>query len=152
MFLWRISNHDGLDGRGGLLASARWHTQGRPIVYFATSPAGALMEVLVNLELDAARLPGRYTLLKAEAPDDVQVKRIDMSSLPDAWTADLAISRSAGDGWLKGGESALLEVPSAIVPDTFNLLLNPLHPDAGRMRVVWQQAYPFDRRLFKVRR
>jgi hypothetical protein len=38
------------------------------------------------------------------------------------------------------------------VPDTFNLLLNPLHPDAGRMRVVWQQAYPFDRRLFKVRR
>ena len=110
------------------------------------------MEVLVNLELDAVRLPGRYMLLKAEAPDDMQVKRIDVSSLPDAWTADLAISRSAGDGWLEGGESALLEVPSAIVPDTFNILFNPLHPEAGRMRVVWQQAYPFDRRLFKVRR
>ncbi len=152
MFLWRISNHDGLDGRGGLLASARWHTQGRPIVYFATSPAGALMEALVNLELDAARLPRSYTLLKAEAPDDVQIRRIDVSSLPDAWTVDLAISRIAGDGWLEGRESALLEVPSAIVPDTFNILLNPLHPDAGQMRVVCQQAYPFDRRLFKVRK
>ena len=110
------------------------------------------MEVLVNLELDAARLPRSYTLLKAEAPDDMQVSRIDESSLPEGWTADVAISRSAGDRWLEGGESALLEVPSAIVPDTFNVLLNPLHPDAGRMRVVWQQAYPFDRRLFKVRK
>ena len=152
MFLWRISNHDGLDGRGGLLASARWHTQGRAIVYFATSPAGALMEVLVNLELDAARLPRSYTLLKAEAPDDIQVSRIDVSSLPEAWTSDLAVSRSAGDRWLESGQSALLEVPSAIVPDTVNILLNPLHPDAGRMRIVWQHAYPFDRRLFKVRR
>ena len=110
------------------------------------------MEVLVNLELEAARLPRSYTLLKAEAPDDMQVKRIDVSSLPEAWIADLAVSRSAGDRWLESGESALLEVPSAIVPDTFNILLNPLHPDAGRMQVVWQQPYPFDRRLFKVRR
>ena len=110
------------------------------------------MEVLVNLELDAARLPGSYTLLKAEAPDDMEVSRIDVSSLPEAWTADLAISRIAGDSWLEGRESALLEVPSAIVPDTFNILLNPLHPDAGRIRVVWQQPYPFDRRLFKVRK
>jgi len=110
------------------------------------------MEVLVNLELDAARLPRSYTLLKAEAPDDIQVSRIDVSSLPEAWTSDLAVSRSAGDRWLESGQSALLEVPSAIVPDTVNILLNPPHPDAGRMRIVWQHAYPFDRRLFKVRR
>src|SRR5580700_1376147 len=114
MFLWRISNYDGLDGRGGLLASARWHTQGRPIVYLATSPAGALTEVLVNLELDAARLPGNYMLLKVEAPDDVPVKRIEATALSEGWADDLAISRNLGDDWLAGGESALLEVPSAI--------------------------------------
>jgi len=152
MFLWRISNHEGLDGRGGLLASARWHTQGRPIVYLAASPAGALVEALVNLELDAARLPGSYRLLKAEAPDDIQVRRIEVESLPEGWKDDLAVSRNLGDEWLAGGESALLEVPSAILPETFNVLLNPHHPDAVRIKVLGQQAYPYDRRFFKVRK
>jgi RES domain-containing protein len=152
MFLWRISNHAELDGRGGLLASARWHTQGRPIVYLAASPAGALVEVLVNLELDAARLPGSYTLLKAEAADEVQIRRIELASLPESWADDLTISRSRGDEWLAAGESALLEVPSAILPDTFNVLLNPHHADAGRIAVVWRRAYPYDRRFFRVRK
>jgi RES domain-containing protein len=152
MFLWRISNHEGLDGRGGLLASARWHTQGRPIVYLAASPAGALVEVLVNLELDAARLPGSYTMLKAQAPDDLQVRRVEPASLPEDWVDDLAISRSRGDEWLASGKSALLEVPSAILPDTFNVLLNPHHADAGRITVVWRRAYPYDRRFFRVRK
>ena len=152
MFLWRISNHVGLDGRGGLLASARWHTQGRPVVYLAASPAGALVEVLVNLELDAARLPASYTLLKAEAPDDVAVMRVELASLPDGWKGDSEISRARGDDWLAGGESALIEVPSAILPDTFNVLLNPQHADAKRIRVVWQRAYPYDRRIFKMRK
>ncbi len=152
MFLWRISNHEGLDGRGGLLASARWHTQGRPIVYLAASPAGALVEVLVNLELDAARLPGNYTMLKVEAPDDIAIRRVEVGSLPESWASDLAISRSLGDEWLASGESALLEVPSAILSDTFNVLLNPEHPDAVRIKVVGQRAYPYDRRLFKVRK
>lgn len=152
MFLWRISNHVGLDGRGGLLASARWHTQGRPIVYLAASPAGALVEVLVNLELDAARLPGNYTMLKAEAPDDIPVRRVEVGSLPSIWISDVTVSRSIGDEWLACGEAALLEVPSAILPDTWNALLNPQHPDAGRIKVVWQRAYPYDRRFFKVRK
>lgn len=152
MFLWRISNHVGLGGRGGLLASARWHTQGRPVVYLATSPAGALMEVLVNLELDAARLPGNYTMLKVEAPDDAQMKRIELASLPENWSQDLTISRNLGDEWLAGRASALLEVPSAILPDTSNVLLNPHHADAGRIRVVSHRPYPYDRRFFKLRK
>jgi RES domain-containing protein len=152
MFLWRISNHVGLDGRGGLLASARWHTQGRPIVYLAGSPPGALVEVLVNLELDPARLPGSYTLLKAEAPDEFPVGRVEVGALPEGWVGNLAVTRGVGDKWLASGESALLEVPSAILPETSNWLLNPLHADAGRVRVVWTQAHPYDRRFFRVRR
>jgi RES domain-containing protein len=152
MFLWRISNHEGLDGRGGLLASARWHTQGRPIVYLATSPAGALTEMLVNLELSPSRLPASYVMLKAEAPDDMQLRRIAPESFAEGWKDDLALSRGIGDDWLWGGESALLEVPSAILPDTFNVLLNPVHPEAGRIRVLWHQAYPFDRRFFKAKK
>jgi RES domain-containing protein len=151
VFLWRISNHSTLDGRGGLHASARWHSRGHAIVYLASSPAGALVEVLVHLELDAQRLPASYRMLKAEAPDENQVRHLSTAFLPDNWRDDHSLTRSMGDAWLIAGQSALLEVPSAILPETFNMLLNPRHPDAQRIAVRWHQPFPFDRRFFKVR-
>jgi RES domain-containing protein len=151
VFLWRISNHSTLDGRGGLHASARWHSQGHAIVYLASSPAGALVEILVHLELDPQRLPLRYKMLKADAPDDTRPGRINASSLPDNWRDDLTLTRNLGDEWLSAGSSALLEVPSAILPETFNLLLNPRHPDAQRVSVLWHQPFPYDRRFFKLK-
>jgi RES domain-containing protein len=151
MFLWRISNHSTLDGRGGLHASARWHSQGHAIVYLASSPAGALVEILVHLELDPQRLPLNYRMLKADAPDDTQPGRINASTLPATWRDDLTLTRNLGDEWLIAGSSALLEVPSAILPETFNLLLNPRHPDAQRVSVLWHQPFPSDRRFFKVK-
>jgi len=147
VFLWRISNHETLDGRGGLLASARWHTRGRPIVYLAATPAGALVEALVHLELKPDQLPKSYQLMKAEAPDDLP--KMHFSALSEDWRHNETASRTLGDEWLGQNQTALLEVPSAILPETFNLLLNPLHPDAARVRVLWHEAYPFDERLFK---
>ena len=147
MFLWRISNRDTLDGRGGLLASARWHTRGRPIVYFAATPAGALVEALVHLELKPNQLPASYRLLKAEAPDDLP--KMHFSALTDDWRRNEIASRTLGDEWLAHNQTALLEVPSVILPETVNLLLNPLHPDAAKIHVLWHDAYPFDQRLFK---
>ena len=81
MLLWRISNYATLEGAGGLLASARWHTQGRSIVYLGETPAGALTEALVHLELDLADLPKTYKLLKAEAPEDLAVRTITETDL-----------------------------------------------------------------------
>jgi RES domain-containing protein len=151
VFLWRISNHSTLDGRGGLQASARWHSQGRAIVYLATSPAGALVEVLVHLELDPQRLPASYRMLKAEAPDEILLRRITAATLPNNWRDDPGLTRNLGDEWLIAGQSSLLEVPSAILPETFNLLLNPRHPDAQRVAVLWRQPFPYDRRFFKAK-
>ena len=150
MILWRISNHSTLDGRGGLHASARWHSRGHAIVYLASSPAGALVEVLVHLELDPQRLPASYRMLKAEAPDENSMRRLSTASLPDNWRDDHSLTRRVGDAWLIAGQSALLEVPSAILPETFNMLLNPHHPHAQRVAVLWHRPFPFDRRFFKV--
>ena len=147
MLLWRISNHTTLDGRGGLTASARWHTEGRPIVYLAESPAGALVEALVHLELDLARLPKSYRLLKAQAPDDLSIKLIAEADLPRNWIADQIATRTVGDEWLASKSTALLRVPSAIVPETFNVLLNPEHVDATRVQILWHAEYPWDARL-----
>jgi RES domain-containing protein len=151
MILWRISTYETLDGRGGLFASARWHTRGRPVVYLANSAAGALVEVLVHLELDPAQLPRSYTLLKADAADDISIERIDATGIQQNWRENTFTTRSLGDEWLLAGKSALLEVPSAILPETVNVLLNPLHPEAPMVRVLWHEAYPYDRGLFKGR-
>ena len=147
MFLWRISNHSTLEGRGGLHASARWHTEGRPIVYFAESPAGALVEHLVHLELNPASLPKFYRLLKAEAPDGLFVAHVSVADLPSNWTTHPITTRTNGDEWLASKTSLLLRVPSAILPETFNILMNPEHMDSSRVKVLWHAEHPWDARL-----
>ena len=149
MLLWRISNHATLDGEGGLIASARWHTQGHPVLYLAQTPAGALVEVLVHLELDPAHLPRSYKLLKAEPPDNISRREIGKSELAENWTQDLRATRELGDEWLRSRSTALLLVPSAIVPETFNVLLNPYHSEAGHVRIVSHRDYPWDKRLLE---
>jgi len=125
-----------------MLASARWHNQGRRIVYLAESPAGAMIEALVHLEVDPANPPPNYTLLKLEVPSELEIPTLEFTD----W-ADTVATRAAGDGWLRAGASALLRVPSVIAPETWNVLLNPVHGDAARLRVVWKQRQPWDARL-----
>ena len=151
MFLWRISNHPNLDGRGGLVASARWHTEGRPVVYLAETPAGALVEALVHLELTPGHLPKSYRLLKAEAPDSLSSATVTAADLTGTdWIHDQIATRTIGDKWLASASSTTLRVPSAIVPETFNVLLNPEHPDAARVQILWDAEYPWDERLLRV--
>jgi RES domain-containing protein len=149
MILWRIGNHRTLDGSGGLKASARWHSKGRPIVYLAETASGALTEALVHLELDPNNLPRHYKLLKAAAPDDISIQHITRRDLPDNWVKDEVATRTIGDEWLASMASALLRVPSAIVPESFNVLLNPLHREAARVVVVDYREWPWDRRLWE---
>lgn len=145
--LWRISNHRSLNGEGGLHYSARWHTAGRPIVYLAASPAGAMIEVLVHLELQEHELPPAYTLLKVEAPSALAIEEIRISTKD--WQTNLSLSRTLGDEWLKTGKTALARVPSAILPNTFNYLLNPVHRDAKQVRIIGATKASFDPRLLR---
>ncbi len=148
MILWRISNHPSLDGTGGLLTSGRWHYRGRPIVYLTPHPATALLETLVHLEIDAEDLPMRVAVLKVEAPDSVSHEVLSPEGLPENWPEQPAATRQIGTGWLRSRASLLLEVPSVLVPEANNLLLNPLHPEAGLLQIVRHYAWPLDRRLF----
>jgi RES domain-containing protein len=149
MILWRISNHNDLEGRGGLLAPGRWHSLGRRIVYTAETPAGALAEALVHLEIDLAGLPKSYGLLKIEAPDDIAIHMVAVRELGRDWTTNEIATRTMGDEWLAANSSALLRVPSAIVPETFNVLVNPQHSDARRLKILWHEFYPWDSRLLQ---
>ena len=144
--LWRISNYASLNGRGGLKYPGRWHNAGPPVVYLAESPAGALLETLVHLMVDPEDLPDEFQLLQVEVPGSVASEDLTMPPGTD-WRADVELTRGAGDAWLHSRTTAMARVPSALVPQTFNLLLNPLHPDSGQVTVAEVFKDRYDLRL-----
>jgi len=147
MLLWRISNHASLSGDGGLVASARWHSRGKRIVYLADHPASALLEVIVRLEVKAENMPDGFQLLKIDLPDDLRADQADESELPADWRERVSLTQEIGDVWLNEGLTSLLRVPSAIVPETNNYLLNPGHADAARIVIASAIRAAFDPRL-----
>ena len=149
--LWRISNYTSLTGEGGLRHAARWHNAGHRIVYLAESPAGAMIEVLVHLELEEDELPRFYTLLRVRVPEEIAIEEIQVPE-GEAWKADLDLSRQLGDEWLARQTTALAQVPSVILPNTANFLLNPLHAEAQRLQVAESTRAKFDPRLLKYLR
>ena len=148
MNLWRLTEYLSLDGEGGRLYSARWNTAGEPIVYLAASPPGALIEILVHLELEESELPPIYTLLRIAVPDRLKIPSLTVPS-GETWKSNEALTRKIGDAWLKSRKSALARVPSSILPDTFNYLLNPLHPDAARIKIAETHSAILDPRLIR---
>lgn len=146
--LWRISNYANLEGRGGEKFASRWSSLGKRIVYLAESPAGALLEVLVHLQFEADEIPDEYQLLEVEVPAGVEPR--DLVPNPrSGWRDRISVSQRLGDGWLKSRESPIARVPSAIVPRTWNVLLNPLHPEASKVKVVSIIRERFDTRLLR---
>lgn len=150
MTVWRVSNHATLDGGGGLRASHRWHTRGRRIVYCAPNPATSLLEILVHNEVDVQDLPRTYQFLEIDVPDSVPFETIDLNSLPPNWKINGEVTRQPGDAWLESMRSAFLLVPCVIVPETWNILMNPRHRDCSlaSIRRVHQQL--LDPQLLKA--
>lgn len=147
--LWRLSAYDTLDGLGGLYADGRWHRQGVRIVYTAESAAGALLELRVHLEVDEEDLPDRYQLLEIALPPGFAIESLDPATLPKDWIDRLDVTSDFGMDWLAAQRSAALRVPSAILPATWNVLLNPAHAAMAGVRVLRKLPLDLDRRLFR---
>lgn len=145
MDLWRISRLPSLSGEGGLRYSARWHTAGRRMVYLAESPAGAVIEVLVHLELNETTWPEQYDLMRVAVPERLNIETIGPRD--KGWKSQLRTTQALGDDWLRSKRSALARVPSAILPETWNVLLNPEHPDAAEVQIVETIRAEYDARL-----
>jgi RES domain-containing protein len=151
VILWRVSNYRTLDGTGGLYTSGRWHTKGHPVLYCSLNPSTSLLETLVHLEIDAEDRPDHFQLLRIEGPDSepdsLSIEKIEAESLPLNWTAEISATRSIGDRWLAERRSLLLQVPSVLVPETWNVLVNPLHAEANLLKITREYDHAFDPRL-----
>jgi RES domain-containing protein len=84
-----------------------------------------------------------------EGPDGVSVERIEVADLPGNWTDDIIVTRQIGDEWLRSRRSLLLEVPSVLAPETWNVLVNPEHAEADQLKIVRVYRHAFDVRFFQ---
>lgn len=136
-----------LAGHGGLDVDGRWHTAGRPVVYLASSEALAVLEVRVHLGPIVPRIP--FTMLVVQCPEQI-IETLPRRRWPREWDAipfHVATQR-LGDRWLASGAGLALRVPSVHSGSDFNVLLNPAHPGARRVKVVSRERHEFDIRLF----
>lgn len=152
MNAWRLAKvpHKSLDGIGGEYAEGRWHMKGQRIVYTASSPSLAVLENLVHLDLLPDLMPDDYVLLDVEIPDGVSTEHVSADSLADGWNApDSMIAKEFGSRWLDETRTAVLLVPSAVISTESNILINPRHAEAGRIRIAAERPFRFDPRLLK---
>jgi RES domain-containing protein len=149
VILWRVSNYATLDGTGGLYVSGRWHTKGHPVIYCTFNPATALLETLVHIEIDSEDRPERFQVLRIEGSDTLSIQKIEAAALSLDWAEDITFTQSIGDRWLSAGRSLLLQVPSVLVPETWNILVNPQHAEAKLLKITMTYEHAFDARLFQ---
>jgi|SRR5277367_457496 len=136
-----------VDGTGARLTGGRWNSAGSPVIYAAETFAGAILEILVHASL--FRLPRNYVYVELSIPDTIGSEMASSPDLPDWEFADQAVTRSIGDQWLLEKRSAILIVPSVVTQGIeTNVLLNPLHPDFGKIGASQPAPVRWDSRLF----
>lgn len=151
MIVWRLarSKFQALDGEGARRYGGRWNSEGKPVVYASSTLSLAALEYLIHVE--PLLTPSDLVALEIELPDHAG---LGAQVLPDQfppgdwreypapeWQAEL------GDMWIVDATFLWLRVPSAVVPQEFNVLVNPLHPAMDKVRVVSARPFSFDKRL-----
>ena len=147
---WRIVSAPYQDkaytGEGAQIHGGRWNSKGVAVVYVAGSLALASIEMIVNLP--APKLLQKYVRISAQISTDL-VSDLSEADLPEDWNSRpiSPTTRAIGDLWVKKERSAVLRVPSIVVPDEYNYLLNPAHADFAKIQIGKPIVYYFDPRL-----
>lgn len=147
MLLYRLGSraHPVWDGGGAAAVGGRWNPIGVAVIYTAGSLALAMLERLVQ-----RRNFGDTLLVEAMVPDDLAIEDMFAAPPPNWRALGSPEAAAAGGEWAASRRTALLRVPSALVPREPNFVVNPVHPDARRIRVGAPEPLQWDPRLFGV--
>ena len=153
---WRISKRgyahspvSAFDGEGSRRRGGRWTPAGRRVAYASTSLALASVEYFVNL--DPADAPPDLVSLRVEITDNINIETVETEALPANWRHN-PFPRELqliGEQWLSSGSSVCLLVPSAVIPEEFNILINPVQADFKALRFWEPVDFKFDPRMWK---
>lgn len=147
--VWRLcaARHarTALSGEGARLFGGRWSDKGVPLVYASSTLALAVVEILVHVD----EVPADFVAIRVDIPEEVEIERLSSRRLPRDWRVHPAPARlqRIGTEWARGRRALALEVPSAVIPQEHNVLINPLHPHRDLLVVHKPLRFAFDRRL-----
>jgi RES domain-containing protein len=138
-----------LSGHGAELSGGRWNGKGLAALYTSSSRALCAIEIIVHVP--AGIIPKDYHIISIEIPDNAPVKTIDIKDLPDSWNSNpiLVSTQRIGNIFLSGQKDLVLKVPSAIIKDEWNYIINPVHKDFQKVKIISIEPFAFDTRLFK---
>ena len=147
MEVYRITKkeHADLDGMGGLFGPGRWHKKGNNVIYTSEHASLAAWEKIVHVA-SFENLPDDLWLINIDIPNSIEIQTIPKNILVSGWD-DFPFSNETvdfGTSFLQKKESLALKVPSVIIPDEFNVILNPLHPDIHKCRIISSEPFVFD--------
>ena len=127
--------------------AARWNPNDVEMIYAASSRSLACLENVVHR--GAAGLNQLFTVLVIDIPDQLKIEIIQLKNLPHNWAAfnQMHHTQTMGYEWIKNGASAVLQVPSSIIKEETNFLINPKHKDFAKIKIISRQPFVFDSRI-----
>lgn len=153
MRVYRISKCkyiDDLSGTGASFFPGRWHNKGTHILYAAATASLAMLESIVHI---TSVVSLNMCMICLEVPEN-SVREIPQTDLPNGWQNNPSpdILKTNGDAFIRENEFLVLKVPSAILPEENNYLLNPLHKDFTKIMVIYNRSISIDNRFFNLKK
>jgi RES domain-containing protein len=148
---WRIAIEEAALDRsceGALKSGGHWHQPGLAALYAATSAELAVLEKFVHADDDNSPL----VLVAIDLPDDPSLGLdVPLIRLPQGWDSMPASTAAAqfGSAFLKNCSHLYMRVPSTIVQEGTNLVINPMHRDYDKVRLEVVRSFSFDPRMFR---
>lgn len=134
-----------LSGTGSFLHGGRWNTPGTRMIYAAENNVLAAFEVALRIPLD--QISKNYVMISLEVPDEAE---LFYPKLPKNWHTDSKLTQRIGDSFARDGKYLVMKVPSALISDSYNYLMNPANPLMKKVKLQKPRTILFDRRLTEM--
>lgn len=148
MIVYRITNEayrNDISGTGAALFGSRWNSKGIHLLYTSHSISLSILESLVHLKQN--QIPPFQYLLHIQLPDEKSIAEISFKKIKNGWQKDLGYTQWIGDQFIQNKQNLFLKVPSVIVPQESNVLLNPLHNEYKAVKIIASELLELDKRL-----
>ena len=150
--VWRLTRAEfveQLDGEGAMLFGGRWNSHGRRALYTSSHFSLNVLEAYVHIPPELRDVLPILQAVRISIPDDANAAHVSQEQLVALLESDdpLAACRAMGDSWLDRNTELVLQVPSMLVPEEMNLILNPAHPRMREVEITSSRAFRFDARL-----
>ena len=151
MIVYRITNSiysNDISGTGARLTGSRWNSKGISMLYTTEHISLAVLEMLVHTNFKDYSI--ELDLLTIQIPTSTSTSEISVKKLKDGWVNDFGYTRFIGDEFIKNKQNLLLKVPSAVINEEFNCLVNPFHADFKKIKIINTRSFKTDERLFSI--